>query len=73
MLQFIVTLFTSGHVYELRGGSKPVKSILKSPSITVEDTKCVGFYYWIGGTEDASLTGRLLEKKLILETVKSEK
>ncbi|KAK8385441.1 hypothetical protein O3P69_016333 [Scylla paramamosain] len=45
-----------GHVFELRGGSNPATSILKSPFITVEKTKCVGFYYWIGGTEDASLT-----------------
>lgn len=56
--------YISGHVFELRGGSSPVTSILKSPSITVKKTKCVGFYYWIGGTEDASLTSKLLKRNI---------
>ncbi|KAG0714144.1 MAM and LDL-receptor class A domain-containing protein 1 [Chionoecetes opilio] len=50
------TATQQGHAYELRGGSNPVTSKLKSPAITVEDTECVGFYYWMEGTEDASLT-----------------
>lgn len=48
---------TSGFVYELRGGNTEVTASLKSPFISVENTNCVTLYYWIEGTENATLEG----------------